>query len=118
MVSIQSLPEHLCTSLLNHTLSRVPQEPTGHGLQAKAPTGTSTSGRNVTGHLADAFIQSDLHHTLNPWIFHILPGEQLGVRCLAQGHFDMDHGAAWNRTTNLLLPSTPSLTPAPRRPPK
>uniref|UniRef100_G3NA87 Uncharacterized protein n=1 Tax=Gasterosteus aculeatus TaxID=69293 RepID=G3NA87_GASAC len=41
------LPEHLCTSLLNHTLSQVPQEPTGHGLQAKAPTGTSTSGRNV-----------------------------------------------------------------------
>ena len=49
----------------------------------------------ITLHLADAFIQSDLHmcnlqciHILH--LRHTAHQEQLGVQCLAQGRFDRE----------------------------
>lgn len=40
--------------------------------------------------------------------FYFLPGEQVGLGCLAQGHFDVGFG-----TANLAVPGAPALLHAP-----
>src|SRR4029434_9731869 len=58
---------------------------------------TSPSFTFTFSHLADAFIQSDLHmcdlqciHILHLHRWHTAHQEQLGVQCLAQGCFDRE----------------------------
>ena len=65
------------------------------------------------GHLADAFIQSDLHrliHTLTHWRQSqpckatASSSGAVMVKCLAQGHINTQLGGAGDRTSNLSVP--------------
>ncbi|CAL8365855.1 unnamed protein product [Arctogadus glacialis] len=76
-------------------------------------------------HLADAFIQSDLHrliHTLThrrqsqPCKATASSSGAVRVKCLAQGHIDTQLGGARDGTSNLSVNKTTALPPELRRP--
>lgn len=64
---------------------------------------------NITLHVIQLTLLSKA--TFIPVACHILPGQQLRVRCLAEGHLDTGHGAAGAQTRHPLHPCAASPHP-------